>query len=62
MNNNSAKATKTPEPNDDDDVETAPLNDTESLIPQNIENNNLAQEYPSDPNETEQVSSIRHVS
>lgn len=49
--------------NDDDDVETVQTAEAESLLPMdNIQNNhsnhkeNLEQDYPSDPNETDQVS------
>lgn len=65
INNNSAKARRTPEVNgdDDDDVETVQTADAETLIPANhlVTNNtheNLEQDYPSDPNETDQVSFI----
>lgn len=66
MNNNSAKAGSPPEGNDDDDVETMKTADAETLLPEEkivkgkMENNNqnqhLEQDYPSDPNETDQVS------
>lgn len=60
MNNNSAKVRKTPEMNDDEDIETAHTADADTLLSQkltqNLANNNHDQEYPSDPNELEQVS------
>lgn len=63
INNNSAKTRRTPETNDDDDVETAKTADTETLVPGKLLNgtNNhhhqqLDEDYPSDPNETDQVS------
>lgn len=70
MNNNSAKARKTTEVNDEgDDVETMKTADAETLLPEEkiikgkLENNNhnqhLEQDYPSDPNETDQVSLIK---
>lgn len=62
INNNSAKSERTPEVNDDDDVETVQTAEAESLLPEeHLQNNTddkpvLEQDYPSDPNETDQVS------
>lgn len=66
VNNNSAKPIKSSEGNDDDDVETMKTADAETLLPEgksakgkkenNNHNQHLEQDYPSDPNETDQVS------
>jgi hypothetical protein len=70
INNNSAKARQTPETNDDDDVETVRTADAETLLPEKHLNGTSTQhqngttkhhqilehDYPSDPNETDQVS------
>lgn len=52
MNNNSAKIQRSPEL-DNEHVQT----EDDTLLPSNISaNDNLEQDYPSDPNETDQVS------
>lgn len=64
INNNSAKNRRTPEVNDDDDVETAQTADVETLLPAELlqnhkpKDNQLELDYPSDPNETDQVSEV----
>jgi hypothetical protein len=54
LNNNrtSAKLSKSPEVNDDDDVETVQTADIGSLVP----DSNGVHDFASDPNETENVS------
>lgn len=59
INNNTAKVRRTPPVNDNDDVETVQTADADTLVPAEILENQpvasqqLEQDYPSDPNETD---------